>query len=44
MDGPNNASGQVEVCHFGCWGTVCDKGWDRYDANTACRQLGFASD
>ena len=44
MDGPNNASGRVEVCRFGCWGTVCDEGWDRYDANTACRQLGFDSD
>ena len=41
MDGPNNASGRVEVCRFGCWGTVCDEGWDRYDANTTCRQLGF---
>ena len=41
MDGPNNASGRVEVCQFGCWGTVCDKEWDRYDANVACRQLGF---
>ena len=44
MDGTNNASGRVEVCRFGCWGTVCDEGWDRYDANAACRQLGFHSD
>ena len=41
MDGPNNASGRVKVCRFGCWGTVCDEGWDRYDANVVCRQLGF---
>ena len=44
MDGPNNASGRVEVCRFGCWGTVCDEGWDRYDANIACRQLGFETE
>ena len=44
MDGPNNASGRVEVCHFGCWRTVCDEGWNRYDANVACRQLGFETE
>ena len=41
MDGRNNGSGQVEFCRFGCWGTVCDEGWDRDDAIIACRQLGF---
>ena len=41
MNGPNNGSDRVEICQFGCWGTVCDDGWDRYDANVACRQLRF---
>ena len=41
VNGSNNGSGQVEVCRFGCWGTVCDEGWDRDDANIACRQLRF---
>ena len=44
MSGPNNASGRIEVCHFGCWGTVYDEGWDRYDASVACRELGFETD
>jgi hypothetical protein len=44
VGGPDGTSGRVEVCQFGCWGTVCDEGWDRYDANTACRQLGFQTD
>ena len=44
MDGPNNASGRVEVCRFGCWGTVCDERWDTDDANVACRQLGFETE
>ena len=44
VDGPSNASGRVEVCQFGCWGTVCDEEWDRDDAIVACRQLGFETD
>ena len=44
VNGSNNGSGQVEICQFDCWGTVCDEGWDRYDANVACRQLGFTTD
>ena len=44
MDGLNNASGRVEVCRFGCWGTVCDEGWDRDDAFVTCKQLGLETE
>jgi len=42
VDGPDAASGRLEIRHDGRWGTICDDGFGEQDGRVACRQLGFS--
>ena len=41
MNGSTASEGRVEICYAGIWGSVCDSGWDNFDAAIICMQLGF---
>ena len=41
VNGPNSASGRIEVYHRGTWGTVCDDGFQQYAGDMICKELGF---
>ena len=41
VNGPNSASGRIEVSHGGAWGTVCDDGFQQYAGDMICKELGF---
>lgn len=44
VNGLVEASGMLEVCIGGVWGSVCDDGFDLVDAGVACRLLGHLSE
>ena len=41
MNGSTPSEGRVEICYEGVWGSVCDSGWDKWDAAIVCLQMGF---
>jgi hypothetical protein len=41
VGGRSNAEGNVEIYHFGRWGSICDDEWDMSEANVVCKSLGF---
>ena len=42
MNGQNKFEGRVEVCDDGEWKTVCNRMWDKNEAEVVCRQLQFS--
>ena len=43
IGGGGDYEGRVEVCLNGEYGTVCDDGFDTYDSDVVCAQLGHYS-
>ncbi|XP_022092128.1 scavenger receptor cysteine-rich type 1 protein M130-like isoform X2 [Acanthaster planci] len=41
VDGSSEYEGFLEVYFNQQWGTVCDIGWDKHDADVVCEELGF---
>ena len=41
VGGSTNEEGNVQVCLYGAWGSVCQHSFGVNDARVACAQLGF---
>ena len=43
VGGSTDNEGNVQICYYNAWGSVCDDSWGSSDSNVVCRQLGFQS-
>ena len=43
VGGSTDNEGNVQICYYNAWGSICDDSWGRSDSNVVCRQLGFQS-
>ena len=43
VNGTTAFEGRVEICWNETWGTICDGFWSGFDAQVACRQLGYST-
>ncbi|XP_076372395.1 lysyl oxidase homolog 2-like [Tachypleus tridentatus] len=41
VGGHTACQGNVEIYHFGQWGSICDDEWDKREADIVCRLLGY---
>ena len=41
VGGSTDNEGNVQICYYNAWGSVCDDNWETSDSNVVCRQLGF---
>ena len=42
VDGSSDDEGRIEICIDGIWGSVCGNYWNYFNAEVACRQLGYS--
>ena len=43
VGGSTDNEGNVQICYYNAWGSICDDSWESYDSMVVCRQLGFHS-